>query len=87
VIVDNDASERATVLEVRAPDGVAVLYRITAALAACHLDVRVARVSTLGHEVVDAFYVVGPDASKVTDPRQLAEVERAVLAALSARSA
>jgi [protein-PII] uridylyltransferase len=82
VLVDNDASERATVVEVRAPDGVAVLYRITSALAACGLDVRVARVSTLGHEVVDAFYVVGADGEKVTDAAALAEVESALLAQL-----
>jgi [protein-PII] uridylyltransferase len=84
VIVDNDASRRATVVEVRAPDGVAVLYRITSALAAAGLDVRVARISTLGHEVVDAFYVVGPDRRKVTDPATLATVEATILEQLSA---
>ena len=83
VLVDNDASAKATVLEVRAPDGVGVLHRITAALAERGLDVRFARVSTLGHEVVDAFYVVGPDGAKVTDPGELAEVERAVLRRLA----
>jgi [protein-PII] uridylyltransferase len=84
VLFDNDASRRATVVEVRAPDGVAVLYRITSALSAAGLDVRVARISTLGHEVVDAFYVVGPDRRKVTDPETLAAVEAAILEQLSA---
>ena len=82
VLIDTSASERATVVEVRAPDGVGVLYRVTRALAACHLDVRWARVSTLGHEVVDAFYVVGPDGSKVTDSGSLDELERTVLDAI-----
>ena len=83
VIVDNDASARATVLEVRAPDDIGVLYRITKAIASRGLDVRAARVSTLGHEVVDAFYVVDSDGKKVDDAATLDAVEAAVLAALS----
>jgi [protein-PII] uridylyltransferase len=79
VLIDNDASDRATVVEVRAPDGVAVLHRITTALANCRLDVRVARVSTLGHEVVDAFYVVDRTGAKVTDDEALAAIDAAVL--------
>jgi [protein-PII] uridylyltransferase len=82
VLFDNDASAVATVVEVRAPDAVGVLYRITRALAEADLDVRRAKVSTLGHEVVDAFYVVDAGGQKVTDPEHLAEVERAILAAL-----
>lgn len=75
VLFDDDASD-ATVIEVRAPDGVGVLARIAGALAACEVDIRRALVSTLGHEVVDAFYV---------DPlpvERRADVETAVLAAL-----
>jgi [protein-PII] uridylyltransferase len=79
VLFDNDASARATVVEVRAPDGVAVLHRITNALARCGLDVRFARVSTMGHEVVDAFYVVDRSGAKVLDDEALDAVESAVL--------
>ena len=79
VLIDNAASDRATVVEVRAPDGVAVLHRITNALANCRLDVRVARVSTLGHEVVDAFYVVDRTGAKVTDDEALDAIQAAVL--------
>jgi len=82
VLFDNEASAAATVVEVRAPDAVGVLYRITRALAEADLDVRRAHVSTLGHEVVDAFYVVDAAGRKVTDPEHLHEVERAILAAL-----
>jgi [protein-PII] uridylyltransferase len=83
VLVDNDASARATVVEVRAPDGVAVLHRITTALANCGLDVRFARVSTMGHEVVDAFYVTDRSGAKVDDDEAIAAVEAAVLRQLS----
>jgi [protein-PII] uridylyltransferase len=78
----DDASEAATVVEVRAPDAVGVLHRITEALDACGLDVRTAHISTLGADVVDAFYVVGRDGAKLTDPVLRDTVESAVLAAL-----
>ncbi len=83
VLFDNDASAVATVVEVRAPDSIGVLYRITRALADCDLDVRSAKVSTLGHEVVDAFYVTDATGAKVVDPEHLTEIERAVLAELT----
>ncbi len=53
----DDASDSATVVEVRAPDALGVLHRITAVLERNGLDVRSAHVSTLGADVVDAFYV------------------------------
>ncbi|MEO7836967.1 MAG: [protein-PII] uridylyltransferase [Acidimicrobiales bacterium] len=83
VLFDNDASAAATVVEVRAPDSIGVLYRITRALADCDLDVRSAKVSTLGHEVVDAFYVTDAAGAKVIDSEHLTEIERAVLAELT----
>lgn len=60
-------------LELRASDAPALLYRVTAALSKLGVGVRAARVSTLGADVVDAFYLVGE-----FDP---AAVEAAVLAA------
>lgn len=83
VVIDNDASETATVVEVRAPDRIGTLYRITKALAELDLDVRLAKVATLGHEVVDAFYVVDATGAKLSDPEHLGEVRRAVTAHLS----
>jgi [protein-PII] uridylyltransferase len=82
VFFDNDASATATVVEVRAPDAPGTLYRITRALADCDLDIRHAKVQTLGHEVVDAFYVVDRGGAKVTDADFLREIERAVLVEL-----
>jgi [protein-PII] uridylyltransferase len=57
VLVSNDASASTTVVEVRAPDGLAVLYRLSHAVSGLGLDIRSAKVATLGHEVVDVFYV------------------------------
>ncbi len=83
VRVDNTASGTATVVEVRALDGIGVLYRITRALADLDLDITVAKVSTLGTEVVDAFYVRTASGTKLTDRDHVRELERAVLHQLS----
>lgn len=82
VVTLDDAAETATVVEVRASDEVGVLYRVARALADCCLDVRSAKVSTLGHEVIDSFYVVDAAGQPMTDPGHRAEVVRAILAAL-----
>ena len=83
VTVDNRASASATVVEVRAPDRVGTLYRITRALADLHLDIRHAKVATLGHEVVDSFYVADASGAKIADGDHAREIERAVLVELS----
>ncbi len=82
VSVDNEASETATVLEVRAPDEIGLLHRITATLFDAGLDVVSARVSTLGEMVVDAFYVRESGGSKVTDASRLSEITRQIEAEL-----
>jgi [protein-PII] uridylyltransferase len=78
VTVDNEASETATVLEVRAPDEIGLLHRITRTLFESDLDVVSARVSTLGEMVVDAFYVRESGGTKVTDTDRLASVTAAL---------
>ncbi len=82
VLVDNEISESATVVEVRAPDGVGVLHRIARAIAELDLDIASARAQTLGAMVVDSFYVRAGDGRKVSDPEHLAELDRAILHAL-----
>ena len=52
-----DVSEHATVVEVRAGDALGLLYAVTAALSDLDLDIRIAKIDTLGDRVVDVFYV------------------------------
>jgi [protein-PII] uridylyltransferase len=82
VKVDNEASETATVLEIRALDEIGMLHRITRALFDAGLDVVSARVSTLGEMVVDAFYVRESGGSKVTDASRLSEITQKIAAEL-----
>lgn len=79
---DDSASSNATFLEVRAPDMVGVLHRITKAIADCGLDIRHARVLTLGNEVVDSFYVREANGGRINDEAYKNEISRAILHAL-----
>jgi [protein-PII] uridylyltransferase len=69
-----DGATDATIMELRAADDVGLLFRVAHALELAGANVRAARISTLGSDVVDAFYLVG-------DVTARSAVERAVLAA------
>jgi [protein-PII] uridylyltransferase len=83
VRIDNEASSGATVIEVRGADRIGLLHRLTQALAEVSLDIRHAKVQTMGLEVLDSFYVRTHEGQKVTDADHLGEVRRALLHAVS----
>src|SRR5215213_9558414 len=62
-----DESAHSTVVEVRAGDALGLLHAIAAALGDLDLDVRVAKIDTLGDRVVDTFYVRSPWGAKLSD--------------------
>jgi [protein-PII] uridylyltransferase len=73
-----DASHDSTVIEVRARDAIGLLYATTAAISDLGLDIRVAKIATVGDRVVDVFYVSAPGGDKL-DPEQTRAVEQAIL--------
>jgi [protein-PII] uridylyltransferase len=83
VTLVDDASSTATVIEVRAHDRPGLLWRIGRALGDCGLDVRAARVETLGAEAVDVFYVVDASGGPVGGTRIRGKIAAQVLAALT----
>jgi [protein-PII] uridylyltransferase len=78
VRADNAASDFSTVLEVGAPDRIGLLYDITSVFADLGLDVHLAKVSTFGGRVVDAFYVRDEVGRKIAEAGALAAVETAM---------
>jgi [protein-PII] uridylyltransferase len=78
----DDASETATVVEVRAHDAPGLLWRVGRALGECGLDVRAARVETLGAEVVDVFYVTDGDGKPLAGEDLRRTIAHSVLSAL-----
>lgn len=80
VMLHPEASDRATVIEVRAADRPGVVHLVCAALARLGLTVTSAHVDTLGPQAVDVFYVLDSDGGALSE-------ERAGAAADSVRAA
>jgi len=78
VVWHRAAATDAVVLELRAADSSGLLFRVASALDEAGAEVRAARISTLGGDVVDAFYLVGAWGEAAERER----VEAAVLAAV-----
>jgi len=81
VVIDESTTD--TLVEVHADDEVGLLYRLAATLADLHIDVRVAKVATLGARVVDVFYVRTASGEKVVDPDTLDALRDALVERLS----
>ncbi|MER7889572.1 [protein-PII] uridylyltransferase [Micromonospora sp. NPDC094482] len=78
VVWHREAATDAALLELRAADAAGLLYRVACALDEADAEVRAARISTLGGDVVDTFYLVGGWPDDATRAR----LEAAVLAAV-----
>jgi [protein-PII] uridylyltransferase len=79
VTMIDDASETATVVEVRAHDRPGLLWRIGHVLGSFDMQVRAARVETLGAEAVDVFYIVDAEGHPVTDEAVRSLIRAAIL--------
>jgi [protein-PII] uridylyltransferase len=84
VTIDNEASQSATLLEVRAPDARGTLWRIARTIDEAGLSITSAIANTLGAEVVDTFYVQTAGGAKLPDTSAVQDRLRgALIAALT----
>jgi [protein-PII] uridylyltransferase len=81
VAIDNRLSETHTVVEVKCPDRVGLLYLITHTLSGEGLDIASARIATEIDQAFDAFYVTDRQGRKIEDPEAMAQVREALEAA------
>ena len=79
VIVDNESSDFFTLIEVFADDHVGLLYLITHTLFSLRLDIRIAKIATMGDQIADVFYVRDLEGQKVEDEEQVMEIQEALL--------
>jgi [protein-PII] uridylyltransferase len=73
-----DASESASVLEVRAADHRGLVSRVCRVITDCGADVRSAHIETLGHQAADVFYLVGDDGGRLPSELEAVLVRRLV---------
>ncbi len=81
VVVRPEASDQATVLEVRAADRPGVIYLVCRTLAELEVTVRSAHIHTLGPQAVDVYYLQESSAGALSETRaaDAAHAVRAVL--------
>lgn len=74
VVVAPDASSRATVVEVWAPNRIGLLYDIANSIARMSLSIAHAKVLTLGDDVVDSFYLTDSDGAPISNQNVLSQL-------------
>jgi len=77
--IDNDCSERFTVVDVFATDTQGLLYTLAHTLFNFGLTVHLARIATNIDQVVDVFYVVDEHQRKVENPELLEKLKSSLL--------
>jgi [protein-PII] uridylyltransferase len=82
VSIDNHLSDTYTVVEVKAPDRVGLLYAITRTLSAQGLDIGSARIATEIDHAYDTFYVTDRQGGRVEDGMAMARLREALEEAL-----
>ncbi len=75
VVIDDELSERATVIDVHAPNRTGLLYDLTRVLAELGLDVRSATAQTVADQAVDSFYVTTANGQKLSAAGLIDEVK------------
>ncbi len=81
VLIDNNASNRYTVIEANARDRPALLNALAYALFQSQTTIHSAHIATYGERAVDTFYVTDLTGEKITSPARLKALEAALLEA------
>ncbi len=82
VLIDNNASDAFTVIEVNGRDRPGFLHVVTRALTRLNLQIATAHVTTYGERAVDVFYIKDLFGLKVVHPDKLKQISAAVEAAI-----
>ncbi len=83
VLIDNNASNTHTVIEVNGRDRPGLLYDVTHALTELSLQISSAKVSTYGVRAVDVFYVKDVFGLKITHEQKLQQTRQWLMASIA----
>jgi [protein-PII] uridylyltransferase len=84
VSVDNQSSNRFTVIEVNGLDRIGLLYDVTEALFRLNLNIASAQITTFGEKAVDVFYVTDLTGTKIDNQARQIQIETELLKVLGA---
>ena len=82
VIIDNNASKEATVIEINCNDRAGLLFLITDLISELGLQILSAHISTYGEKIVDVFYVKDIFGMKIIDKSKLAKIKKSLIGIL-----
>jgi [protein-PII] uridylyltransferase len=82
VAIDNRLSDEYTVVEVKSPDRLGLLYLITRTLSSLGLDIGSARIATEIDQALDTFYVLDRAGHRLEEPSAIERVHAALEQAL-----
>ncbi len=85
VSVNNELSNRSTVVEVEGMDRSGLLSALTRTLSSLNLDIASAHITTYGERIVDAFYVTDLTGAKITNPDRKKAIEERMMEALTGK--
>ena len=83
VAINNQWSDRYTMVEVTGLDRTGLLYELTATLSKLNLNIASAHVATFGERVVDVFYVTDLMGAQIASPTRQAAIKRALIGLLA----
>ena len=75
VVVDNDGSELATIIDIRSEDRMGLLHSIANAFHDLKVDVRIAKISTEGFTAMDSFYAAEADERRNAKTNPIEEIK------------
>ena len=79
VTINNQWSDRYTVIEVSGLDRPGLLYQLTTAISKLNLNIASAHVATFGERARDVFYVTDLLGAQITAPTRQAAIKSALL--------
>ena len=82
-IIDNQSSNRLTVIEVNGLDRTGLLFDLTQCLFALNLNIASAHITTFGEKAVDVFYVTDLTGGKITNAERRHSIQQHLLDVLS----
>ncbi len=78
VTINNQWSDRYTVIEVSGLDRPGLLYQLTTSISKLNLNIASAHVATFGERAVDVFYVTDLTGAKIVSTQRIGAIQRAL---------